>query len=153
MKPDKLFLRYGFLIAVGLIAYFLILKLVGLHEQIWLRLINGLIVGYGIYAVIRMRRILEGDKFDYFKGFKSGIYAGFFATLIFTAFMAIYMFHLDENFPNSIMESWIRDYNQGPGILVFILLIEGFASTVILTFTFMQKFKPSWNTKKSVQKA
>ncbi|MDG3582593.1 MULTISPECIES: DUF4199 domain-containing protein [Galbibacter] len=153
MKPDKLYLRYGLFIAVGLIAYFLILKLIGWHQYIWLRLFNGAIVAYGIYAVIRLRRILEGDTFDYYKGFKTGIMAGFLATLVFTFFMAIYMYHIDPNFPGTIMDSWIKDYNQGPGILIFILLIEGFASTVVLTLAFMQKFKPSWNTKKTIQKA
>lgn len=153
MDLNKLYLKYGIFIAIGLIAYFLIIKLIGLQEYIWLRLLNGLIVGFGIYSAIKKRKLLEQDKFDYFKGFKSGLYSGFVATVIFVVFMAIYMYHLDPEFPNSIMDSWIEDYNQGPGILIFILFIEGLASSVILTLTFMQKFKPSWNTKKSVQNA
>ncbi|QLE01444.1 DUF4199 domain-containing protein [Galbibacter sp. BG1] len=153
MNPNRVFLRYGLIIAIGLIAYFLIIKLVGLHEHIWLRVVNGAIVAYGLYAAIRTRKLLEGDKFNYYKGFTTGLYAGFLATLIFVAFMAIYMYHLDPDFPNTIMDSWIKDYNQGPGILIFILVIEGFSSSVVLTLAFMQKFKPSWNTKKSVQKA
>lgn len=153
MNPNKLHIRYGLIIAIVLIAYFLIVKLFGLHENPWLRLLNGAIMAYGIYAVIRYRRLLDGKEFDYFKGFRTGIYTGFLATLIFVGFMALYMFHLDPSFPETIMTSWIRDYNQGPGILVFVLLVEGFASTVVLTLAFMQKFKPSWNTKKSVQRA
>ncbi len=153
MNPDKLHFRYGIVIALVLIAYFLILKLFGLHENTWLRLINGAIVAYGIYAVIRYRRILEGDKFQYYSGFKTGVYAGFLATLIFVAFMSVYMYHLDITFVENVMKSWASDYNQGPGILLFVLVVEGFASTVVLTLAFMQKFKPSWNTKKTLQKA
>ncbi|TRZ45799.1 DUF4199 domain-containing protein [Robertkochia solimangrovi] len=153
MNPEKLHIRFGIFIAIGLIAYFLILKLIGLHENPWLRISNGAIVAYGIYSVIRIRRLIEGDKFDYYKGFKTGIFTGFLATLIFVGFMAIYMFHIDKEFPKLIMESWMKDYNQGPGILIFILLVEGFASTVVLTLAFMQKFKPSWNPKKNIQKA
>ncbi|MCX2681814.1 DUF4199 domain-containing protein [Galbibacter sp. EGI 63066] len=153
MDPHKIHFRYGLFIAIALIAYFLILKLIGWHEFIWLRLFNGLIVAYGLYAVIRLRRVLEGDKFSYYNGFKSGLFAGFLATLIFVGFMAIYMYHIDPSFPETIMGSWIKDYNQGPGILIFILIIEGFASSVILTLAFMQKFKPSWNLKKNVQNA
>lgn len=153
MNPERLYLRYGLFIAIALIAYFLVLKLVGLHEVIWLRLVNGAIVAYGIYAVIRMRRILEKDDFHYHNGFKTGVMTGFLSTVIFVLFMAIYMYHLDKHFAETIISTWIRDYDQGPGVLVFILLIEGFASSVVLTLTFMQKFKPSWNLKKTVQKA
>ncbi len=48
------------------------------------------------------------------------------------------------------MNTWIKSYNQRPGILLFILAVEGFASTVVLTLAFMQKFKPSWNLSKKV---
>lgn len=153
MNPNKIHIRYGIIIAIVLIAYFLILRVFGLHENPWLRLLNGAIMAYGIYAVIRLKKLLQGDKFEYYSGFKTGIYTGFLATIIFVACMSVYMFHLDPGFPEKIMKGWMEDYNQGPGILVFILTVEGFASTVILTLTFMQKFKPSWNTKKSSQKA
>lgn len=149
MNPNRLHIRYGIVIAIVLIAYFLLVKLFGLHENPWLRILNGAIMAYGLYAVIRQRRLLEGSEFDYFKGFKTGIYTGFLATLIFVAFMAVYMYHLDPGFPEKIMSSWMEDYNQGPGILVFVLIVEGFSSTVVLTLAFMQKFKPSWNIKKS----
>ncbi|UOB16236.1 DUF4199 domain-containing protein [Abyssalbus ytuae] len=152
MNPDKIHIRYGIVIALILIAYFLIVKLFGLHENPWLRLLNGAIVAYGIYAAIRYRRLLERDKFEYYSGFKTGIYSGFLATLIFVGFMAVYMYHLDTEFPLKVMDEWMTDYNQGPGILLFVLTVEGFASTVVLTLAFMQKFKPSWNTKKTVQK-
>ncbi|NER14537.1 DUF4199 family protein [Leptobacterium flavescens] len=154
MNVQRIHIRYGLIIAIVLIAYFLIVKLFGLHENIWLRVINGVIVAYGIYAAIRFRRLVEKDQFDYYKGFKTGLLTGFIATLVFVFFMSVYMFHIDPSFPATIMESWMRDYHQGPGILLFVLAIEGFASTVVLTLTFMQKFKPSWNmSKKAAQKA
>lgn len=153
MDPDKIHIRYGVIISFILIGYFLIVKLFGLHENSWLRLINGGIVAYGIYAVIRYKKLLEEEGFQYYSGFKTGIYTGFLATLIFAAFMSVYMFHLDPTFAENVMQGWVSEYNQGPGILLFVLVIEGFASTVILTLTFMQKFKPSWNIRKSPQKA
>lgn len=141
------------MIAAVLIAYFLVVRLFGMHENPWLRLLNGAIMGYGIYAAIRFRRILEGEAFGYYNGFKTGIYTGFLATLVFVAFMAVYMYHVDPSFAGRILESWMEDYNQGPGILLFVLVVEGFASTVVLTLAFMQKFKPSWNLKKTAKKA
>ncbi|MCQ0111621.1 Protein of unknown function [Zhouia amylolytica] len=151
MGSFKINFRYGAIIAIVLIAYFLIVRLFGLHENPWLRVLNGVIVAYGIYAAIRFRRLTEGEKFNYYSGFRTGIFTGFIATLLFVGFMALYMFHIDPEFPKAIMKGWIEEYYQGPGILVFVLIVEGFASTVVLTLAFMQKFKPSWNTKKSPQ--
>ncbi len=82
------------------------------------------------------------------------MYTGFVATLSFVLFMRIYMFHIDPRFPEKVMENWIVNYNQGPGILLFVLTIEGLASSMVLTLIFMQKFKPSWNMTKNIsQKA
>ena len=145
-------MRYGIITAIGLIAYFLIVKLFDLHENTTLRLFNGVILAFGIYLSIKRKRALSGDNFTYYNGFVTGLYTGFLATIIFSVFMAIYMFHLNPEFPEKVMGGWMRDFKVGPGVLVFGLLIEGAASTVILTLTFMQKFKPSWNLKKTSSK-
>ena len=150
MNPKKIHIRYGILVAIVLIFYFLFVRLFNLHENPWLRLLNGAIMAYGIYAAIRLRRLLEGDSFKYYNGFKTGLYTGFIGALVFVGFMAVYMFHLDPEFPVKIMDTWMHSYYQGPGILVFVLAIEGISSSLVLTLAFMQKFKPSWNiTKKT----
>lgn len=142
---EKKAIQYGSVIAFGLIAYFLIVRLLGLHENPWLRLFNGILVAFGIYKVIKDLKAERGKKFRYFDGFKAGIVSGFTATLIFTLFMAIYIFHIDVGFAEKIMAMNIGSVSSEPGLLLSIILIEGFASSVILSLLFMQKFKPSWN--------
>jgi len=150
MKAYRVHVRYGLIVAIVLIAYFLIVKEFGLHENPWLRLLNGVIVAYGIYASIRFRSLIENEKFDYLKGCITGLFTGLIGTFVFVFFMAIYMFHINTAFAETILNNWMHDYHQGPGILIFILAIEGMASTVVLTLAFMQKFKPSWNASKKV---
>lgn len=140
-------IKYGIFIAIGLIAYFLLVKLIGMHENPWLRLLNGLIVGFGIYKVIKETKLAQGKNFNYFDGFKAGLTAGFVATLIFTLFMAVYIFHLNPGFAERIMDTGLDKYSGEPGLLLFIILLEGFASAVVLSLLFMQKFKPSNNIK------
>lgn len=142
---EKKALKYGGFIAAALILYFLVVRLIGMHENPWLRLLNGIIVAYGIYSAIKNLKAETGVKFNYFEGFKIGIFAGFIATLLFTLFMGIYIFHIDTAFAEKIMAMGLGSYATEPGILLFIILIEGFASTVVLSLLFMQKFKPSWN--------
>ncbi len=142
---EKKIIKYGVLIALGLIFYFLLVRIVGLHENPWLRLLNGAIVAFGIYSVIKNTKKESGVNFNYFEGFKVGIFSGFIATLVFTFFMAIYIFHIDVEFAEKIMAMSVGSVSKEPGLLLFIILIEGFASTVVLSLLFMQKFKPSWN--------
>ena len=138
-------LRYGVFVTTALIAYFLILRLFGLHENPWLRLFNGIAMAIGIFYAIKYYKLLTGDAFTYVDGFKTGLITGFIATILFTIFMAVYMFHLDPDFTQKLLGEWFRNYGVGAGILVFIVLVEGLASTVILTLTFMQIFKKSNN--------
>jgi len=138
-------LRYGIFITVALIAYFLVLRLFDLHENPWLRLFNGIAMAFGLYYAIKYYKLITGKAFTYVDGFKTGLITGFIGTIFFTAFMAIYMFHLDPSFTQKLLGEWFNNYSEGAGILVFIILVEGFASTVVLTLTFMQIFKKSNN--------
>ena len=138
-------IKYGIYTTIGLIGYFLLLKLLGLHNNPWFRLFNGLIISYGIYASIKHYKLVSGALFTYVDGFKVGVVSGFLATFIFALFMGIYMFHLDVEFKNNLLKDWFNDFDHGGGILIFIIIIEGLASTVVLTLTFMQIFKNSGN--------
>ncbi|MCX7547047.1 DUF4199 domain-containing protein [Xanthomarina sp. F1114] len=141
----KISIKYGLITAILLIAYFLILKLMGLHTNPWFRLANGLIMAFGIYTVIKQYKLISGNDFTYINGFKTGLITGFLATFVFALFMGIYFFHLDVEFMNTLLKDWFQDYNHGGGILIFVIIIEGLSSTTILTLAFMQIFKISKN--------
>ncbi|MEM5565797.1 DUF4199 family protein [Psychroserpens sp. AS72] len=141
----KVALRYGIFIAISLVAYFLILKLLGLHQNPWLRLFNGIAMSLGLFYAIKYYKRISGDEFSYINGTKTGLLTGFIGTLFFTLFMAIYMFHLDTAFTEELLGAWFENYDSGAGILVFIIFIEGIASTVVLSLAFMQIFKKSHN--------
>lgn len=138
-------LKYGIITALVLVLYFLVLKLIGLHNNPWFRVVNGPIMAYAIYSAIKSYKSESGDEFDYGSGFKTGLITGFIATVLFSFFMCIYMFYLDTAFTNNLLKNWFSEFDYGSGILVFIILIEGLASTVVLTLTCMQLFKNSRN--------
>jgi hypothetical protein len=150
MKSNTLYVKYGLLIGVALIAYFLLIRLLGLHDNHWLRIVNGVIVAYGIYAVIKKKKSIEKDNFEYFSGFGVGILTGVIATFVFVIFMGVYLFHIEPPFADLLMEYLVGA--GGPEILLLILAIEGVSSSVILSLTFMQKFKVSRNiTEKQIK--
>lgn len=142
---NKIYTRYGLWIAFILIAYFLLLKLVGLHQYPVLSSINALIYAGGIYMAIKKYNSQEDDrKFE--KGFEVGLLSGGIASIIFTLFMAIYMYQIDTEFAASIMQTWNLEYDLGTLMLLISILIMGFATTLVLTLSFMQLLKRSWNT-------
>lgn len=133
-------LKYGLIIAAALIAYFLIIRLAGLHMNPWFRLFNGVIMAAGLYKSIQFYKN-DNEAFNYTNGFATGLLTGILATLVFTIFMGIYMFHIDVDFMNHLLENWVNGPSYGGGILLFIIFIEGVSSTAVLTLMFMQIFK------------
>ncbi len=142
----KVYSRYGIWIAIILIAYFLILKVVGLHEYPVLSSVNGVIFGFGIYMAMK-KYASRKTNFKYEKGFEVGLLSGGIASIIFTVFMAVYMYQIDSQFSAAIMERWNLEYNMGTFMLILSILVMGFATTLVLTLAFMQLLKTSWNKK------
>ena len=148
MKPYALPIRFGIAISGCLIAYFLILSLLGLHTNVFYSLFNGVITGFGIYETIKYYRTRNTDSFNYGKGFVVGMVAGGVATLIFTIFFALYSTELNTSFLEELSTAYAKDYANFEGIVFVTVAIMGLATTLVLTLSFMQLFKASNNPKK-----
>lgn len=144
MKHFSLPIRFGLATSGSLIAYFLVLSLFNLHTNVFYSLFNGIITGFGIYEAIKYRRLEEGQNFSYSKGFSTGIVTGFMATLIFTIFFAFYATEVNAAFLVELSEKWFKNLTF-QGIVFFTVAIMGFATTLVLTLSFMQLFKKSNN--------
>ncbi len=147
MKSSSVPLVYGALVAVALIAYFLLLALFDLHENPIYSALNIVITGFGIYLAIKKYRAKKAAKFKYQKGFAIGLSTGFIATVIFTVFFAIYASELNPNFSEELITMWETDWFVNIGMLVFTVALMGFATSLVVTLAIMQRYKPSWNTK------
>lgn len=141
-------IRFGIAISGGLIAYFLVLALFGLHTNPIFSLFNGIITGFGIYEAIKYYKLSKGKDFEYGEGFSVGVVTGFVATLIFTSFFALYAGSLNPDYLENMIGEWETTYDTSLGSVVFVVAIMGLASSAVLTLSFMQLFKQSWNTKK-----
>ncbi len=143
----KVYTTYGIGTAILLIAYFLLTKLIGLHQYPILSAANGVIIGGGIFFALKKFKALNTD-FQYQDGFQLGLFTGGLATIIFSTFMALYIFMIDTQFAKAVLDSWHLNFNKGSLILIISLVIMGFSTTFILTLSFMQLLKESWNQKR-----
>lgn len=148
MKNLTLPIRFGIVTSAVLVAYFLILSLLGMHTNIFYSLFNGIITGFGIYETLKITKIRNGGKLGYGEGFKAGVTTGVVATILFTIFFAIYSTELNTSFLVELSEVWSKDYKNFEGIVFFTVAIMGIATSLILTLSFMQLFKSSNNPKK-----
>jgi predicted membrane metal-binding protein len=145
MKYYALPIRFGIATSGCLIAYFLILSLLGLHTNIFYSLFNGIITGFGIYEAIKYFKIKKSALFTYSNGFISGLVTGGVATLVFTIFFALYSTELNPGFLEELSTQWANEYASFEAIIFLVVAIMGFSTTLVLTLSFMQLFKPSNN--------
>lgn len=151
MKEFALPIRFGIATSGSLIAYFLILALFDLHTNVFFSLFNGVITGFGIYEAIKYFRLSEKYQFNYGKGFTAGIVTGFLATILFTLFFTLYSTELNPEFLEQLSAKWFKDSGGFKAIVFFTVAIMGFATSLVLTLSFMQLFKtPRKSQKKTV---
>jgi hypothetical protein len=148
MKKYALPLRFGVATSGCLIAYFLVLSLLGLHTNVFYSLFNAVITGFGIYEAIKYYKLKLDTSFNYGSGFVSGLVTGGVATLIFTIFFAFYATELNVGFLEELSTKWANEYQNFEAIVFLVVATMGFSTTIVLTLSFMQLFKPSFNPQK-----
>jgi len=145
MRKIALPVKFGIVMSALLMAFFLILSLFGLHTNPVFSLLNGIIIGFGIYETIKYYKLEQGENFTYTGGFTVGLVSGFIASLLFTVFFLLYATEVDPLFLQKLLKVFKGDYSVGVGLVTFVVAIMGFATTVVLTLTCMQLFKNSNN--------
>ncbi|WP_266205221.1 DUF4199 domain-containing protein [Pontibacter kalidii] len=141
---EKIGLKYGLLTAAALIVYFFLMQLLGLVHIIELRFLNGLIMAAGVVLAIRAyKKVMEGN-IPYFKGLGTGLITAVVGTVVFAAFMVVYV----KTAGHSMIEMLSAERYFGervestPGVVIFsVLLLEGVISGFMFAFIAMQWFK------------
>lgn len=143
MKNYALSIRYGIAMGGLLIGYFLLIALFEWHTNPLFSLFNGVITGFGIYEAVKGIKLRKENSFTYAHGFSTGVASGFIATLIFTVFFGLYAGNIAPTFLESLVGPW--NGTTSLGATLFTVAIGGFATSLVLTLSLMQLFKPTWN--------
>ena len=130
----------GFIILIGLVVYFFIMKLAGLEHNLNLRALNLLIMAAGVFYAVRSIKH-KNDDFDYLKGIGTGLVAAASSSLVFAILVFIYLQFINPEFLEAIIEKEPFGLYLNPFKIAFIIIIEGFGSGFLLTFGRMQWYK------------
>jgi hypothetical protein len=135
-NPNRIPQSYGVRIAASLILFFLIMKFIGLGHHAELRLLNLVILTVGTYLALRKFKQTHSDHLNYFRGLTTGVATGAVASLIFGAFLFIYM-KLDASLMQSIIENEPMGRYLNAYMAAFIVVLEGFFSGLLVTFVLL----------------
>ncbi|MBL7863703.1 MAG: DUF4199 domain-containing protein [Cyclobacteriaceae bacterium] len=131
--PNRIPENYGLKTAVGLIAYFILMQLIGLSHHVELRLVNLFILVGGIYYALKKFKNTHEDHLNYFRGLITGVATGAVGSVIFAAFLFIYM-KVDSSLLASIQENEPMGHYLNEYMSAFIVALEGVFSGLLVTF-------------------
>jgi hypothetical protein len=140
-------IKYALIIGAALIVYFLIIEAIGFGAQSYLSFFNAVIVGVGLFFLMRDLYKQNEDSFEYMDGFLAGIKAGFIATVIHTVFMAVYLFEINPDLAAELQDQvTIAGKGIKSALLLFIFL-SGMATSIVVPLLIIPIYKKSWNTR------
>ena len=136
--------KAGIYTALGLIFYFVLMRLFNLHYFMQLHYVNILVLFIGLRYAIKHIIAIKGE-IRYFEGLKAGILVTVISLIIFNIFMVIYAAVIDPPFLDFLSKNIHlgNGYTSNETIInvVGILTIEGLSSGFIMTFILMQYYK------------
>ncbi len=140
MSANSLVIRNAIFISAGIILYFFIMKISGLEGNSELRFLNFVFVFWGINNAIKSNIIRNGETL-YVRNLAVGIGTSALAVGITVVGLIIYVSFINPEFIEVIRASFLWTGNITLPLLVFALLIEGIASSVVCSFILMQYYK------------
>ncbi len=134
--PNRIPENYGLKITGGLIAYFLLMQVIDKHHHVELRLLNLVIISIGIYYALKKFKNTHEEHMNYFRGLITGVATGSIASILFAAFLFIYM-KLNDSLMQSIIDNEPMGHYLNAYIASFIVALEGVFSGLLVTFVLL----------------
>ena len=135
--------NYGIALGLFLSGFFLVMRLVGLGHEYYLRVFNALILFMVIHQVItKYRNYLEFEQYGTFiEHFKLAMRTAFIGIASFSVFLALYLDLLDPMFMNELRTMESASPYLSPVSAAGIDFIEGFGSAFIISYMAIQLLK------------
>ncbi len=127
--------RNGLLIFLFIGVYFVLLELLGLTDNIFLRFVNFLFVIIGVNNTLKKA---TKENLDYLKKFAAALFAPFLGVLLSALALFIYLTAFETDLSAYAMTLIPAKTNFSFAAVIF---VEGFLSSLMLVFIMMQYWK------------
>lgn len=140
MNTTKIIVSHALKIYLGIVLFFFLMKLLGLDHITELRLLNFIFVFWGINGAIK-KNILKNNTNHYLSNFYIGFATSILGVILISVSLTFYLFYIQPSFINTIEDLNMWGANLSPPLVAFAILVEGLASSIIITFILMQYWK------------
>lgn len=147
--PKRIPENYGIRIAVGVTAFFLLMKFAGFFHIVELRMLNVLILVAGIYLALKKFKETHQQHINYFRALVVGVMTGAIGSILFAVFLFIYVSLIDQDFMVWLQQNEPMGRFLNPYIVSFIVALEGLFSGLLVTFVlinYLQTDEPTETT-------
>lgn len=137
-------IRYGIYLFVSLVAFFLLMKLLGLAEIVGLRYFNFLILLVVLYLALSEYKKKSNGVMTYFRGLGLGVVTSLVGAIPFAVFIGIYLGVLDPGLMETIRDQWSAYATYiNPFSLSFVVALEGAISGFLTSYVLLQYLRTS----------
>lgn len=130
----------GVIATIGLILYFLLMRLFDLTEIVWLHMFNFAIIAGVIYWSLNRIRTKYGS-IDYFNGLMLGATVSFITAVLFSIFIYVYSTTISPEFVTGLEDNLPFGEMGEPASISIALWIETLIGGSIIGFIVMQWLK------------
>lgn len=139
MKTNKLSILTGIVTGIALVAYFLLMKMLGLTRVLELRFFNLVLILAGVWYILSRASKKYGNLY-YLHGLGLGLQTCLIAVGIFSAFIGFYL-QADPGFMDYLRLEGKLGNSVNPWILAHVTFGESFSAGAVMTFILMQYYK------------
>lgn len=134
-------LKYGFMVGVAHIAYFLLMGILDLHHIVELSFISSLFLIVGIVMAISSFKRAKNGMINYFQGLGIGVTTGVVSSVLLAIFLVIYISLIDASYLMNLQASAF--FPEGLSLLALFALtiVYGSWPGFFISFIAMQWYK------------
>lgn len=132
---------FGIMTGIAAIIYIVLVKLLGLIENVSLHFLTGIILVIGICLAIRRHKINKGGELGYLEGIGVGFFVGLISSVLYTIFqvLADKIFNLAISYPYMADETYGNE--QAVWVVGIIWILLGVVIGAFVGYIAMQFFK------------
>ena len=139
-------IKYGILVGIAHIVYFLLMGVLGLHDVIELSFLSGLLLVIGIIIAISKYKRLKNGMIRYLEGLSIGAIVGFVSSLLLAIFLVVYINIVNATYLENLQASALFPDSISLLSLFILTIVYGTIPGFLIAFIAMQWFKRADHT-------
>jgi len=140
MKKQDYTIKIGVYMFASIVAFFLLMKLLGLEDITELRFLNIVIIAFFSNRLAKLS-VEDDNKIEYLQGLKSIFFANVINVILCVCALVLYILVIDTSFVTSFVNGSLFGEETSLSKVAVGIFIEGMAGAAIVSFTTMQYWK------------